>query len=74
LLAGKPSKQIAFELSLSVTTVNLHRSHILSKLQIDSVVDLVRVASMHQARTGGPASPDAPRGVPAPPSRADWGA
>ena len=56
LVAGKSSKQIGFELGISVTTVNLHRSHAMSKLQVDSVVDLVRMAGPRDARLEDPAS------------------
>lgn len=43
LVAGKSSKQIALGLGISITTVNIHRNRIMTKLQADSVVDLVRL-------------------------------
>lgn len=43
LVAGKPAKQVAFELGLSRKTVDVHRSHITSKMRVDSVVELARL-------------------------------
>ncbi len=43
LVAGKPAKQIAFELGLSRKTVDVHRSHIVSKMQVGSVVELANL-------------------------------
>lgn len=42
---GKPSKVIARELSISPRTVEIHRSRILTKMNIRSVVELVRIAN-----------------------------
>jgi two-component system response regulator FixJ len=42
--AGKTAKRIAFELGLSRKTVDVHRGHIMMKLQADSLVDLARMA------------------------------
>lgn len=44
VVAGHPSKDIAEILSLAKKTVDLHRSHIMSKLQAQSVVDVVTMA------------------------------
>lgn len=44
LVAGKANKVIAYELGISQKTVDFHRSNILSKLGVNSVVDLVRLA------------------------------
>lgn len=44
LVTGKPAKQIAFELGLSRKTVDVHRSHVMAKMQVDSVVELVAIA------------------------------
>jgi RNA polymerase sigma factor (sigma-70 family) len=44
VVAGHPSKDIAEQLGLSKKTVDLHRSHIMSKLQAQSVVDVVTMA------------------------------
>jgi len=40
---GKPNKIIAFELGVSIRTVETHRSHILSKLQVRSLAEVVRI-------------------------------
>jgi FixJ family two-component response regulator len=51
VVAGHPSKDIAEILKLAKKTVDLHRSHIMSKLQADSVVDIVTMAlTGHRAR------------------------
>ena len=44
VLAGKPNKQIAYELGLSQKTVETHRSRLMSKLAARSFADLVRLA------------------------------
>lgn len=43
LVAGKPAKRIANELGLSRKTVDVHRGHIMSKLQVDSLLELARL-------------------------------
>jgi two-component system response regulator TtrR len=48
LLLGKANKVIAYELGISQKTVDFHRSNVLNKLGVGSVVDLVRLA--HRAR------------------------
>jgi two-component system response regulator DctR len=44
-LKGLASKQIARELGISHRTVELHRSHALAKLGVDSVTELMRVTN-----------------------------
>lgn len=44
IVAGKPNKQIAQELDLSVKTIEAHRARVMRKLQARSVADVVRVA------------------------------
>jgi len=48
LVEGKPNKIIAFELSISIRTVETHRARILSKMQVRSLAELVK---MHLAAT-----------------------
>jgi FixJ family two-component response regulator len=48
LMLGKANKVIAYELGISQKTVDFHRSNVLNKLGVGSVVDLVRVA--HRAQ------------------------
>jgi two-component system, LuxR family, response regulator FixJ len=43
LVAGKHSKQIASELGIGEKTVAKHRASVLEKMQVDSVVELVRL-------------------------------
>jgi FixJ family two-component response regulator len=42
--AGKANKEIAAELGLSPKTVEVHRSHVMSKMSVDSLAELIRVA------------------------------
>lgn len=44
VVAGKPNKQVARELDLSVKTIEAHRARVMRKLQARSIADLVRVA------------------------------
>jgi hypothetical protein len=39
---GKPSKQIAEQFGISQRTVEQHRSHIMHKLEVESLAELVR--------------------------------
>ena len=43
LVAGKHSKQIASELGIGEKTVAKHRAGVLEKMQVDNVVELVRL-------------------------------
>ena len=44
ILQGKPNKLIADELFISIKTVEVHRSNLMSKLEVKTVTDLVRLA------------------------------
>jgi len=44
VVAGKQSKEIAFELGTSPRTVEIHRSRVMHKMQARTVQDLVRMA------------------------------
>ena len=44
LLAGQPNKVIAYELSISPRTVEIHRAHVMDKMQARSLSELIRVA------------------------------
>lgn len=46
LVQGKPNKIVAADLGLSVRTVETHRAHLLSKLEIKSLSDLVRLSML----------------------------
>lgn len=43
LVTGKSSKMIAYELDISLKTVDFHRVHILEKMRVDSVVNLAQL-------------------------------
>lgn len=43
LAAGMANKEIAFQLGLSRKTVDIHRAHVMMKLGIDSLTELVRM-------------------------------
>jgi len=45
ILSGKSNKQIALILKRSVRTVEVHRSRIMRKFDVDNIVDLVKKAS-----------------------------
>lgn len=43
VVQGKPNKLIAFELDISIKTVEVHRAHVMEKMRADSVADLTRM-------------------------------
>jgi two-component system response regulator FixJ len=45
ILQGMSNKEIAHTLARSVRTIEVHRSHIMHKLNVDNVVDLVKKAA-----------------------------
>lgn len=47
--AGIANKNIATRLGVSLQTVKLHRGHVMQKLQLDSVADLVQLAEKARA-------------------------
>ncbi len=46
VVKGRQNRQIAAELSVSEATVKFHRSHVMLKMQAESVADLVRMFDM----------------------------
>jgi len=44
LVAGLPNKSIAFDLSISPRTVEIYRANLMTKMEADSLSDLVRMA------------------------------
>ena len=48
IVAGQTNAQIAASLSISVKTVEWHRSNLMSKLDVHSIADLVRYALEHE--------------------------
>ena len=43
VVAGRANKEIAFELGVSPKTVEVHRAHVMSKMCVDSLAELIRV-------------------------------
>ncbi|MDB4966449.1 MAG: uvrY [Myxococcales bacterium] len=48
LVRGNPNRRIARILGISPKTVETHRAHVLRKLGVHSIVDLIRFAARHQ--------------------------
>jgi FixJ family two-component response regulator len=44
VVAGKANKEIASDLGVSTKTVEVHRAHVMSKMHVDSLAELIRVA------------------------------
>ena len=44
LALGKSNKELAFDLDMSVRTVETHRASVLKKLNVESIGDIVRIA------------------------------
>jgi two-component system response regulator FixJ len=51
VIAGKANKVIASELGLSPKTIEVHRAHVMKKMQVDSLADLVRVGMLSRDET-----------------------
>ena len=51
VVAGKPNREIATDLGLSAKTVEVHRAHVMSKLRVDSLADLVRLYMSYKKST-----------------------
>lgn len=55
LISGHPNKIIAYELGISPRTVENHRAHLMLKMQVNSVAELVQIAiaaGLSAAETG----------------------
>ncbi|MGZ5912259.1 MAG: LuxR C-terminal-related transcriptional regulator, partial [Reyranella sp.] len=50
LVTGKPNKVIAYELGISARTVEVYRANVMTKMQAESLSELVRMALLQ----GGP--------------------
>jgi two-component system response regulator FixJ len=56
LAAGQPPKQIAFGLGLSRKTVDVHRGHIMTKMQAESLVELARLVKIYESGKESPSA------------------
>ena len=45
VVAGNPNKVVAGELGLSQRTVEIHRSHVMEKMEVESLAELVRLVT-----------------------------
>jgi FixJ family two-component response regulator len=54
VVAGKLNKQIAGDIGAAERTVKAHRAHVMEKMQVGSVAELVRVASRLSVPPPGP--------------------
>lgn len=55
VVEGKPNKVVATELGLSQKTIEVHRAHVMEKMEAESFADLVKMA-IRIGRTGDPQS------------------
>jgi RNA polymerase sigma factor (sigma-70 family) len=55
VLAGRPNKEIAAELGVAVKTVEAHRKHLMEKMDVRHVVELVRAVMTARATVDGQA-------------------
>ncbi len=49
VVSGKANKQVAVDLGISPKTVEIHRAHVMQKIQVDSLAELVRAAHISGA-------------------------
>jgi DNA-binding NarL/FixJ family response regulator len=50
ILAGKPNKAIAFDLGVSIKTVETHRARVMEKFGVDSLAELVRMCTLAEMK------------------------
>jgi two-component system response regulator FixJ len=55
VVAGRANKEIARELGISPRTVEIHRAHVMEKMEVASLAELVRLTM--SAPIGGPSAP-----------------
>ncbi|TYL96369.1 response regulator transcription factor [Bradyrhizobium rifense] len=52
LMAGRPNKLIAYELGLSVRTVEVHRARMMDRLEVRQLSEAIRLGVMARLKTG----------------------
>lgn len=52
IIEGKSNKEIGLEIAISPKTVSVHRTNIMSKLDVQNTVELIRYVSNHPSLTG----------------------
>jgi RNA polymerase sigma factor (sigma-70 family) len=57
VVAGKVNKEIAAELNLSKKTVEVHRAHVMKKLQVETLAELVERVVTSRLRATTPSAP-----------------
>ena len=55
VVQGRPNKEIAATLSLSPKTVEVHRAHVMDKMEVDSLAELIRCVLLVEPATPAPA-------------------
>ena len=50
ILAGKPNKSIAFDLGVSIKTVETHRARVMVKFHVESLAELVRMCTLAEMK------------------------
>ncbi len=53
LIAGRPNKTIAYDLQISVRTVEVHRAHLMAKMGASNLSELLRMAFLARAPGAG---------------------
>ena len=57
VVAGKANRQVAAELGLSVKAIEARRANVMSKMEAQSLADLVRMAIIAGTREDDPGRP-----------------
>jgi two-component system response regulator FixJ len=53
LVAGRPNKVIAYDLRISVRTVEVHRARMMERLGVRQLAEAIRIAVMARLARGG---------------------
>lgn len=47
VVEGKLNKQIAYELNISISTVEVHRANVMRKMEVKSLAELIKISLIH---------------------------